>query len=234
MRPLILLFRAARREGPRRMAAAPPGPAGHQTAPAGPPAPRPGRPGRRWWLLAAGAAALGGVLGVVTAMAARPSQPDLAAAPPLPGGYFSRMHGPQAPPWQLPELARPSRTLSLAQFRGHPLVINFWASWCPPCRQEMPVLERAARQLSGRVSFVGLDTQDQPGAGLAFARRTGVTYPIATDNVQVYASYGINGLPTTFFVTADGTLVGRQIGGMTQSGLETLVREVFGITVGQN
>ena len=213
------------------MTAPQPVPPGPQAVPGGTPEPRPGRPGRRWWLLAAGAAVLGAVLGVVTATAARPSQPDLAAAPPLPGGYFSRMHGPQAPPWQLPGLSRPSRTVTLAQFRGHPLVINFWASWCPPCRQEMPALERAARQLSGRVSFVGLDTQDQPGAAVAFARRMGVTYPLATDNVQVYASYGINGLPTTFFVAADGTIVGRQIGGMTQSGLDALVREVFGVTV---
>jgi cytochrome c biogenesis protein CcmG, thiol:disulfide interchange protein DsbE len=191
----------------------------------------PGRARRRWWLLAAAATVLGGFLGVVIATAARPSQPDLASAPPLPGGYFSREHGQQAPSWQLPDLSRPSQTISPAQFRGRPLVINFWASWCPPCRQEMPVLERAARQLRGRVSFAGLDTQDEQGAALAFARQTGVTYPLAIDNAQVYASYGVAGLPVTFFVTADGAVVGRQIGGMTQSGLDTLVREVFGIAV---
>ena len=190
-----------------------------------------GQAGARWWLLAAGSLVLGAVLGVVIATAARPSQPNLAAAPPLPGGYFSRMHGPQAPPWQLPSLSRPSQTVSLAQFRGHPLVINFWASWCPPCRKEMPALEAAARQFAGRVSFVGLDTQDQPNAGLAFARRMSVTYSLATDNAQVYASYGVQGLPVTFFVNADGVIVGRQIGGMTQSGLGALVHEVFGVTV---
>ncbi len=96
----------------------------------------------------------------------------------------------------------------------------------------MPALERAARALAGRVSFVGLDTQDERGAGLAFARRMGVTYPLATDNAQVYASYGVSGLPTTFFVSAGGTLVGRQLGGITQAGLDRFVRQVFGVTVG--
>ena len=196
------------------------------------PGARPGRAGKGWWLLAVAALVAGAVLGVVVAQAARPSGLNTRGTRILPGGYFSRLHGPKAPPWQLPGLADPARTITLAQFRGRPLVINFWASWCPPCRKEMPALERAARALAGRVSFVGLDTQDERGAGLAFARRMGVTYPLATDNAQVYASYGVSGLPTTFFVSAGGTLVGRQVGGMTQAGLDRFVRQVFGVTVG--
>ena len=172
----------------------------------------------------------GAVLGVVIAQVARPSGLTTSSAQALPGGYFSRLHGPKAPPWQLPSLSRPAQKVSLAQFRGQPLVINFWASWCPPCRKEMPALERAARALAGRVSFVGLNTQDERTAGLAFARLVGVTYPLATDNAQVYGSYGVNGLPTTVFVSADGTLVGRQVGGMTEGGLDTVMREVFGVT----
>ena len=97
----------------------------------------------------------------------------------------------------------------------------------------MPALEHAARALTGQVGFVGLDTQDSRGAGLAFARRMTVTYPLATDNAQVYATYGVNGLPTTLFGAANGTLVGRQIGGMTPAGLDAILREVFGVTVRQ-
>jgi len=197
-----------------------------------PGAARPGRPGRRWWLLALATAVAGAALGVVIATAARPSGPDATSEQVLPGGYFARLHGPKAPPWQLPSLSRRSTTVSLAQFRGRPLVVNFWASWCPPCRKEMPALEKAARQLSGHVGFAGLDTQDDPGAGLAFARRMGVTYPLATDNAQVYGSYGVSGLPTTFFVSADGTIVGRQVGGMTEAGLMALVHGVFSVTAG--
>ena len=180
--------------------------------------------------MAAAALVAGAALGVVIATAAR-TGPDTGPAQVLPGGVFSRLPGTQAPPWQLPGLADPSRTVALSQFRGHPLVINFWASWCPPCRKEMPALEHAARALAGRVSFVGLDTQDSRGAGLAFAHRMAVTYPLATDNAQVYASYGVNGLPTTFFVAANGTLMGRQIGGMTPAGLDTIVHQMFGVTL---
>jgi hypothetical protein len=61
-----------------------------------------------------------------------------------------------------------------------------------------------------------------------------VTYPLATDNAQVYGSYGISGLPTTFFVNAAGVIVGRQVGGMTQSGIYAIVREVFGVAVSRS
>jgi cytochrome c biogenesis protein CcmG/thiol:disulfide interchange protein DsbE len=169
----------------------------------------------------------------VIAWVASPAGLNTSSAQPLPGGYFSREHGQKAPRWQLPDLSRPAQVVSLAQFRGHPLVVNFWASWCPPCRKEMPALQHVARLLAGKVSFVGLDTQDERGAGLAFARRMAVTYPLATDNAQVYASYGVVGLPTTFFVSADGTIVGKQVGGMTEPGLKTIVREVFGIAIPQ-
>ncbi len=192
-----------------------------------------GRAGPRWWLLAVAAVILGAALGVAIARVDRPSGLNTTSAQILPGGYFSREHGPAAPPWQLPDLSRPSTVVPLARFRGHPLVVNFWASWCPPCRKEMPALEHVARLLAGRVDFAGLDTQDERSAGLAFARRMRVTYPLATDNAQVYASYGVQGLPTTFFVSANGAIVGRQVGGMTEPGLKAIVREVFGIAVSQ-
>lgn len=174
---------------------------------------------------------LGAAAGVGVARVARPAALSQGPALVLPGGYFSRENGPQAPAWQLPGLSRPALVVSLAQFRGHPLVINFWASWCPPCRKEMPALEQAARALAGKVDFAGLDTQDERSAGLAFARRMAVSYPLATDNAQVYGAYGVSGLPTTIFVSADGTIVGRQVGAMTEAGLKGLVREVFGIAV---
>ena len=195
---------------------------------------RPGRAGRRWWALAAVSALLGAALGTGIARAAGPAAgQNTSSAPPLPGGYFAREHGPAAPSWDLPDLSLPSKVVSLGQFRGRPLVVNFWASWCLPCRKEMPALERAARLLAGRVSFAGLDTQDERSAGLAFARRMKVTYPLATDNAQVYASYGVAGLPTTLFISADGTIVGKQVGGMTTAGLAAIVHQVFGVTLSQ-
>jgi hypothetical protein len=95
----------------------------------------------------------------------------------------------------------------------------------------MPALAQVARQLRGKVGFVGLDTQDQRGAGLAFAKSTKVHYPLAFDTAQVWSSYGVYGLPTTFFISSDGHLLGKQIGGMTKSRLLSLIHEVFNVPV---
>ncbi len=191
------------------------------------------RAGPRWWLLACVSVVIGATIGVVIARVARPTSPGATSSEVITstGGVFSSEHGGRAPDWTLPALANPSRTVSLAQFRGRPLVVNFWASWCPPCRKEMPALERAARLLAGRVAFVGLDTQDEQSAGLAFARSARASYPLATDNAEVWSSYGVYGLPTTFFISPNGELLGKQVGGLTQARLEALVQQVFGVAV---
>ena len=173
----------------------------------------------------------GAGLGVVVGRLANPNTPGTSSAKVFTstGGVFTRVSAVSAPTWNLPDLARPAQSVSLIQFLGHPVIINFWASWCPPCRAEMPALQYVASQFTGRIAFVGLDTQDEASAGLAFANSRGVTYPLASDNAQVWSAYGVYGLPTTFFVSADGRILGKQIGGMTLSRLETLIHQVFGI-----
>jgi len=96
---------------------------------------------------------------------------------------------------------------------GRPLVVNFWASWCTPCRKEMPVLQSLSQQLRGRVDFLGVDYLDQAGAARRLAAETGVTYRLAADpRGQAGAKLGITGLPTTLFIDAGGGLVGRRVG----------------------
>jgi cytochrome c biogenesis protein CcmG/thiol:disulfide interchange protein DsbE len=188
--------------------------------------------GRKRMRMFAGAAVVtGAILGVAVGRLASPngsggSTSNVFTAT---GGVFTKEAGIPAPTWNLPDLAHRTKSVALSQFRGHPLIINFWASWCPPCRAEMPALEHEARKLAGRITIVGLDTQDEASAGLAFARSRGVSYPLALDNAQVWSAYGVYGLPTTFFVSANGRIVGKQTGGMTQSRLETLIHQVFGI-----
>lgn len=191
------------------------------------------RPGRRWWLIAVVAVVAGASLGVLTGRLAQPKLPGVTSSNVITstGGVFTKESGLLAPDWQLPNLAHPTKTIALSQFLGRPLIINFWASWCPPCRAEMPALENVAGLLVGRVGFVGLDTQDEASAGLSFARSRGVSYPIVSDNVQISSSYGVYGLPTTFFISANGHILGKQIGGMTKARLETLVHQVFGIVL---
>lgn len=196
---------------------------------------RPKRPraGRGWWALAAASVVVGSVLGVTATYLARPTPPHATSSQIITstGGTFTKGSGHAAPAWALPELRNPKATVSLAQFKGHPLVVNFWASWCPPCRKEMPALAAAARRLAGRVDFVGVDTNDQRGAALAFAAKTGVGYPLAFDRYASAANnYAVYGLPTTFFLSPQGNVLGLQTGGMTAARLAQLVKQTFGIS----
>ena len=183
----------------------------------------------RWWLLATLAVVVGASAGATVARTYRHATFELSSSSAVTssGGTFTRLRATVAPTFYLVDLEHPSRTISLRDFRGHNLVLNFWASWCPPCRKEMPVLTQAARQLKGRVDFVGLDTQDQRSAGLAFAKSFHVHYPLAFDTAQVWSSYGVYGLPTTFFISPTGQILGKQVGGLTRSRLSALIHQVF-------
>lgn len=195
---------------------------------------------RRWWGLLAVALVAGSLAGVALARAARPDSGRPAAgqqiANQLGGGggtssgdVFDKGDGQHAAAWTLPDLRHPGAELSLARYRGRPLVLNFWASWCPPCRKEMPALAAVARHLSGRVDFVGVDTNDQRSAALAFAAHTGVAYPLAYDaHGNVAGTYGVYGLPTTFFISSTGVILGRQVGGMSKPRLQQLIQQTFG------
>jgi len=104
--------------------------------------------------------------------------------------------------------------VSLAELRGVPVVLNFWASWCPPCRTEAPVLERSWRRMRDQgVLLVGLDMQDLTSDARAFIREVGSTYPNVRDRSDAVArDWGVSGLPETFFLSADGKVVGHVIG----------------------
>ena len=117
--------------------------------------------------------------------------------------------------------------VSLSQFRGRPVVLNFWASWCVPCRREMPAFEAAHRRLGSRVVFLGVNHQDALRAALKFLTETGVTYPSGYDpDGGVARKYGLFGLPTTIFVSPDGKVVARRTGETTADELQ---RKIAGL-----
>ncbi|MGZ5369738.1 MAG: TlpA disulfide reductase family protein [Aeromicrobium sp.] len=97
----------------------------------------------------------------------------------------------------------------LAGLRGKPTVINLWASWCGPCRKELPYLAKAHRELGDRVQILGIDfADDEPSAAIELAKLTGVTYPLLADpKSSVKADLKVVGLPQTVFVDAQGTIV---------------------------
>lgn len=108
-------------------------------------------------------------------------------------------------------------------------MVNFWASWCVPCRIEMPLLERTFRSERGKVAFVGIDSNDTPSAARKFLALVHVTYPVISDpNGRVSVKYGLIGFPTTIFISSTGKVLGRHIGQINSSTLRAALREAFG------
>lgn len=105
--------------------------------------------------------------------------------------------------------------ISLASLRGKVVVLNFWASWCIPCKQEAPRLQEASeRYASQGVVVLGIDAQDFTGDARRFANKYGLTYPIVHDGSgKTLNPYSVTGFPETFFVDRQGRLVGKRIEG---------------------
>ena len=118
---------------------------------------------------------------------------------------------------------RPAR---LQEWRGRPVVVNFWASWCPPCVAEMrDAFEPLHDQLGDRIAFLGVDVQDTRAAARDVVERTGVTYELAADpDGALFAAFGGFGMPTTVLVDADGRVVVHHTGALTRAELDGLVR----------
>lgn len=121
---------------------------------------------------------------------------------------LARGLAPEAPPFVLPRLDRDG-TLELAALRGEVVVLNFWASWCVPCRDEAPLLEAVWQRYRDRgVVVVGVNVQDLIPAAQRFLRETRTTYPVVRDrDNRIYRAYGLTGVPETFFIDRRGRIV---------------------------
>jgi cytochrome c biogenesis protein CcmG/thiol:disulfide interchange protein DsbE len=110
--------------------------------------------------------------------------------------------------------------VSLSSYPGKPLIVNFFASWCEPCKQETPLLAKFYRTEHGKVALVGLDENDGVTSALKFLSAQGVTDPVGWDpNIAAASSYGVNGLPQTFFLDARHRVVFRKFGAVTSADL---------------
>jgi cytochrome c biogenesis protein CcmG/thiol:disulfide interchange protein DsbE len=119
----------------------------------------------------------------------------------------------RAPAFDLDRLDR-SGKLSLASLRGKVVVLNFWASDCVPCKEEMPRIEAASRRWAGKAVVVGVDVADGRSPAEAFMRRYGARYPNVFDpDAATAGAYGVYGTPMTYFVDRRGRLIPPRIKG---------------------
>ncbi|MGH2684939.1 MAG: TlpA family protein disulfide reductase [Actinomycetota bacterium] len=135
-----------------------------------------------------------------------------------------------APAFELPDVRDGAPAVRLADYRGTPVVVNFFASWCGPCIREMPAFARVAADVDGQVAFVGVNHQDSRRLGLELLDETGVRYPAAYDpDGSVAADYGLIGMPTTVFVSGDGEILAKRTGEMSEEELRDTLRRLFGV-----
>jgi len=139
-----------------------------------------------------------------------------------------RGNGERAADFELPDLRDPDATVALDDYTGTPIVLNFCASWCVPCRREMPTFQALHERLGDQVAFVGVNHQDSRDAALALLADTGVDYDAGYDpQGTVAADYGLFGMPTTVFIAANGDVVATRTGEIPAAELERTIRDLL-------
>jgi cytochrome c biogenesis protein CcmG/thiol:disulfide interchange protein DsbE len=135
------------------------------------------------------------------------------AAPPAPPAAAKAL--------TLPALGQPGAQVSLNQYKGRALVVNFFASWCVPCKAETPLLARFYRARHGQVTIIGVDVNDSTSTALKFVRTAGVGYPIGVDPTGLAATrWGVVAIPQTFFLDPGHKIVKRVFGAVTLKDLD--------------
>ena len=135
-----------------------------------------------------------------------------------------RASGEPAPPLRLTDLK--GQEISLESFRGRPVLLHFWASWCQHCRNEMPLLERTARAHDGRLVVLGVNLAEKRRKVIAYVAETGVTFPVLLDpRGKAAAAYDVVSLPTTLLIDPAGRITAEiPMGSMTQEDLDQRLR----------
>jgi peroxiredoxin len=200
-----------------------------------PPSRRPPATMHAYFVLARRFIILGAVLLVVVLVVAelrRSGTNDVGGTTTANYRAVARVDGRPAPGFEMPGLD--GRTVSLADYRGHVVVLNFWATWCAPCRLEAAALEAAFEDYRGKgVQFLGVNYRDDAAAARAYEGEFGITYPSAYDPGGTLAfDYELIGLPTTFIIGRDGLIHYRFVGYLTGAVLRRALDDVLTGNVG--
>jgi len=144
--------------------------------------------------------------------AGKPSRPAL--------GYLApdfTLNGPDGKP------------VTLSGHKGRPILLNFWATWCPPCQEETPALVAANQQWGDTIAFIGVDSLEPPVMSPPFIAEFGIKYPIAVDEGgEVTAAYHVVSYPTTFFIDSSGTVVQIDVGPLDAASLQSRLAGLAG------
>jgi len=198
--------------------------------------PAPASQSRNPWFAAARLAALGVVAGLLALLVWRVVDQGRGAQL---VSLIREGKKPAAPAFMLPVLWDRNETwppdargaladgkVSPAELRGRPVVVNFWASWCIPCKGEAPLLASSARVHRGKVVFLGIDVQDFKSDARRFLRRYDTPYVSVRDGPgSTYAHYGLTGVPETYWIDARGRIVAHYAGQINGDQLEEGIRE---------
>ncbi|MCL2746256.1 MAG: TlpA family protein disulfide reductase [Coriobacteriia bacterium] len=172
---------------------------------------------------------LGGALAVVIAGALALQfwvLPNYDIADLLPDDAQAEMVNGAAPDFEF--LSEQGHRQFLSDFEGTPVVLNFWASWCPPCRMEKPHFQQAFEQYGNDVKFIVLNVDEPIEVARAYMDEEGFTFPIYFDEASEGAlAYGVTGVPETFFIDSDGIISSRFMGAINFDTIEHALQEIL-------
>ncbi len=144
-------------------------------------------------------------------------------------GNTSTLNLQPAPDFTVPLYSGGTGQFTLSDHLGQPVVLNFWGSWCPPCRAEFPALQAIADQYSdGEVVVFGVDVQDTEADAREFLEEQNTSFPTGPDLTgEITLSYTITNMPTTFFITRDGEILKKWQGMIDEANLTTFIEELL-------
>lgn len=172
---------------------------------------------RQAWLKTLIIAAILGIIWLAVSQESAVQDPSTLATRPQPGF--------RAPDFTLTTLD--GNEITLSELKGRPVIINFWATWCGPCRQETPHFQTFYERFQDDVVMLGINQRENLDQVNGFVNEFGMTYPVLLDtDGTVYDRYQVFGLPTTWFVNPDGVLVSVAPGGITEAFLEDQLQEI--------
>jgi cytochrome c biogenesis protein CcmG/thiol:disulfide interchange protein DsbE len=181
----------------------------------------------KWVAAVAATCLVGFVVFVIVRGPSTPAGPSSSALASPPPPVLKT--GTPAPVFSLPALGG-GGVVTLSSFRGTPVIVNFFASWCPDCRAELAAVASTARASAGKVAVVGVDSNESSVAtATQLLREAHATYPVALDaDAKVATTYLVDALPVTYFVDADGRVVGAALGPQSNAALERWVHRLVG------